>query len=74
MEGFLASVLPRIADTGGFGAITPKFFVPLQILLCSEKIAFKVWWTQKTFTPKIIFPPNLTTWLRIWFCQNCVCN
>jgi len=20
------------------------------------------------------FPPNLKTWLRTWFCQNCVCN
>jgi len=19
-------------------------------------------------------PPNLKTWLRAWFCQNCVCH
>jgi len=35
MEDFLATVLPRPADTGG---IYPQiFFVILQILLCSEK-------------------------------------
>jgi len=27
----------------------------------------------KIFPPKIFFP-NLETWLRACFCQNCVCN
>jgi len=38
MEDFLATVLSRLADTGGHsGAVTPNRFMPLQILLCSEK-------------------------------------
>ena len=39
MEDFLATVLPRPADTGAFRSSYPQiFFVPPQILLCSENL------------------------------------
>jgi len=43
MEDFLATVLPRLADTVRHsGAVTPNPFCAPQILLCSEKIVSNI--------------------------------
>jgi len=43
MEDFLATVLPRPADTVRHsGAVTPKCFCGPQILLCSEKFVSNI--------------------------------
>jgi len=46
-----------------------------QIFFVPPKFVLNIWWKQKSFPPKNVFcPQNLETWLRAWFCQNCVCN
>jgi len=43
MEDFLATVLPRPADAGGYsGAVTPYLFCVPQILLRSEKFVLNI--------------------------------
>ena len=55
MEDFLATVLPRSADTGGS---SPKPFCAPQILLFSEKFVSNVWLKLKSFPHKIYFAPQ----------------
>ena len=53
------------------GQLTPHLFCAPQILLCSEKCVSNIWYKLKSFPHKNVFCPQ--TWLRAWFCQNCVC-
>jgi len=51
MEDFLATVLPRPADTGAFGGSYPQiFFVPPNFVVL-RKICFKYMITIKIFPP-----------------------
>ena len=57
MEDFLATVLPRPADTGGIqGQLPPNLFCAPQVMLCSEKFVLK----QQSFPFRNVFcPPKL---------------
>jgi len=57
----------RHSGGGAFGGSYPKSFLCLWKFCCAQK--------TKIFPPKyVLFPPDLKTWLRAWFCQNRVCN
>jgi len=59
MEYFLATVLPRPADTvGHLGAITPKYFLCPPIFVVVRKICFKHMIKIKIFPPKNVFSPQ----------------
>jgi len=69
-------VLSKPADTGGIrGHFTPNLFCVPSNFVVFRKICFEPMIKTKIVPPKnVFFPPNLKTWLRAWFCQNCVCN
>jgi len=76
MEDFLATVLPRLADmVRHTGQLPQIFFVPPKFC-CAQKELFQTYDKNKNLSPiKIYFAsPSVKTWLRAWFCQNCVCN
>ena len=57
------------------GKLPPNHFCTLPNFVVLRKICFKHKIKYKYFPLKMyISPPNLKTWLRAWFCQNCVCN
>jgi len=64
-----------LATFGGSFAFTPKLFCAPQILyfVVLRTIYFKHMIKTKSFPPENVFcPPNLKTWLRAWFWQNCL--
>jgi len=59
MEDFLATVLPRSADTVGHsGAVTPKSFLFPPNFVVLRKICFKHMIKMKVFPPKNVFSPQ----------------
>jgi len=51
-EDFLAKVMPRPEDTVGHsGAVTPKYFLYPQILLCSGEFFFLTYDKNKNLSP-----------------------
>ena len=66
---------PQWKITGDIRGQLPKAFLCPQNFVVLRTICFKHMIKTKSFPPKNVFcTPNLKTWLRAWFCQNCVCN
>jgi len=49
MEDFLATVLPKLADTGEFGAVIPKYFCAPPNFVVLIQICFKYMIETKIF-------------------------